>query len=304
MAAPAIDFASIQSSGNMEFLAKQVVEGFITGLHKSPYHGFSVEFAEHRQYNTGESTRYMDWKLFNRTDKLFTKRFEEETNLRCRLVIDVSSSMYYPLENNGKLLFSILAASSLAYLLQKQRDAFSLTTFADKIIYQSQMKSTSSHLRELFQKCNVLVQGKSTLVNTDLPALIHQLAETTHQRSLIIIFSDFFAGIDSKEALFEALKHLKHYKHEILIFNVADAKAELKFDFADKPYWFTDVETGEKIKLNPSQMRADYVDAVGNYLNELKIKCGQFKIDFEAIDINQGFNQVFLPFLAKRGKLN
>lgn len=301
---PKIDFSSIRSTGNMEFLAKQVVEGFITGLHKSPYHGFSVEFAEHRQYNTGESTRFIDWKIFNRTNKLFTKRFEEETNLRCRLVVDVSSSMYYPVETNGKLLFSLLAASSLAYLLQKQRDAFGLTAFADKIVYQSQIKSTSAHLRELFNKCNSLIEEKSSLVNTNLPSILHQVAESTHQRSLIVIFSDFFEGIDDKEALYDALKHLKHNKHEVLIFNVADAKAELQFDFEDKPYWFTDVESGEKIKLNPNQMRTNYVSSIESYLRELKIKCGQYKIDFESVDINHDFNQIFLPFLAKRGKLN
>ncbi len=298
-----IDFATIRSIGNIEFLAKQVVEGFITGLHKSPYHGFSVEFAEHRQYNTGESTRFIDWKIFNRTDKLFTKRFEEETNLRCRLVVDVSSSMYYPVETNGKLVFSLLAASSLAYLLQKQRDAVGLTAFTDKIIYQSQIKSTTAHLREIFNQCTELINKKSSLENTSLPDILHKVSESTHQRSLIVIFSDFFEGIDKKEELFNALKHLKHNKHEILIFNVADKKAELEFDFEDKPHWFTDVETGEKIKLTPGQMKADYVEAVESYIKEIKVKCGQYKLDFVEIDINQDFNHVFLPFLAKRSRM-
>ncbi|MFN0050273.1 MAG: DUF58 domain-containing protein [Cytophagales bacterium] len=300
---PKIDFATIRSIGNIEFLAKQVVEGFMTGLHKSPYHGFSVEFAEHRQYNTGESTRFIDWKIYNRTDKLYTKRFEEETNLRCSLVVDISSSMYYPIETNGKLLFSVLAAASLAYLLQKQRDAFSLTTFTDKIVYQSQIKSTSSHLRELFNTCNLLLNEKPAMVSTDLPTILHQIAEKTHKRSMIVIFSDFFEGMENKEALFDALKHLKHLNHEVLVFNVADKKTELQFEFEDKPYWFTDLETGEKMKLNPSQLRSGYTEVIESYLQELKIKCGQYKIDFNSIDINESFSQIFMPFLAKRSRM-
>lgn len=298
-----IDFHSLAAYGNIEFLAKQVVEGFITGLHKSPYHGFSVEFAEHRQYNTGESTRFIDWKIYNRTDKLFTKRFEEETNLRCRLVVDVSSSMYYPVENNGKLNFALLAAASLAFMLQKQRDAVGLVAFTDKIVYQSALKSTTSHLRELFTYFNELLKQKSTLANTTLPEVLDQVSDNTHKRSLIIVFSDFLESADKKEALFNSLKHLKHNKHEILLFHIADKKAELDFEFEDRPYLFTDVETGEKIKLNPSQMREEYIKSQNSYLIELKIKCGQYKIDLVEADINKNFNQILLPFLAKRRRM-
>lgn len=300
---PEIDISTIRSVGNFEFLAKQVVEGFITGLHKSPYHGFSVEFAEHRQYNTGESTRFIDWKIYNRTDKLFTKRFEEETNLRCRLVVDVSSSMYYPVETNSKLVYALMAASSIAYLLHRQRDAFGLTTFTDKINYVSPIKSTFNHMRELFIKCNSLLNQKSSMVNTNLPAILHEIAESTHQRSLIVIFSDFIESMDNMEALFNSLKHLKHQKHEILIFNINDKKAELEFEFENRPYWFTDVETGEKIKLNPSQWKDSFKENVNEYLKALKIKCGQFKIDYTEIDINENFSHVFLPFLSKRNKM-
>lgn len=298
-----IDFHSLAAYGNIEFLAKQVVEGFITGLHKSPYHGFSVEFAEHRQYNTGESTRFIDWKIYNRTDKLFTKRFEEETNLRCRLVVDVSSSMYYPVENNGKLNFALLAAASLAFMLQKQRDAVGLVAFTDKIVYQSALKSTTSHLRELFTYFNELLKQKSTLANTTLPEVLDQVSDNTHKRSLIIVFSDFLESADKKEFLFNSLKHLKHNKHEILLFHIADKKAELDFEFEDRPYLFTDVETGEKIKLNPSQMREEYIKSQNSYLTELKIKCGQYKIDLVEADINKNFNQILLPFLAKRRRM-
>src|SRR5882757_1577554 len=136
-----LNHQELQQFGHLELLAKQVVEGFITGLHKSPYHGFSVEFAEHRLYNSGESTRHIDWKVFGKTDKLFTKRYEEETNLRCQILIDVSSSMFYPAENNGKITFSIFAAACLAYLLQTQRDAIGITTFGENIELQTPVKS-------------------------------------------------------------------------------------------------------------------------------------------------------------------
>ena len=144
-----LTLADVQKFANMEFLAKQLVEGFITGLHQSPYHGFSVEFSEHRLYNSGESTRHIDWKVFARTDKLFVKRYEEETNLRCHILLDVSPSMYYPEENNGKLTFSILCAAAIATLLRKQRDAVGLVTFSDKIELQTPVRSTASHLHTL-----------------------------------------------------------------------------------------------------------------------------------------------------------
>nr|MCU0355054.1 DUF58 domain-containing protein [Cytophagales bacterium] len=145
-----MELKQIRAFGNIEFLARQMVEGFITGLHKSPFHGFSVEFAEHRLYNTGESTRHIDWKVYAKTDRLFTKRYEEETNLRCQLLIDVSPSMYYPTDTKGKATFSVMAAACLAYLLQKQKDAVSLCTFADRIITHTPTRSTPSHVHKLF----------------------------------------------------------------------------------------------------------------------------------------------------------
>ena len=301
--AKGIKLSEIREFGNIELLARQLVDGFITGLHKSPYHGFSVEFAEHRLYNTGESTRHIDWKVFARTDRLYTKVYEEETNLRCRLVIDNSSSMYYPRENNGKITFSIMAAASLAYLLQKQRDAVGLCAFSETIEQQTQVKSTSSHLHKLFLLLADLLREQPQMKKTSVAAVLHQVAEQIHKRSLVVIFSDMFENQEKSEQMFSALQHLKHNKHEVLLFHVTDHKTELLFDFEERPYEFIDVERGERLKLQPSQVKEAYQKHMKEYYQELKIKCGQAKIDFIEADINEGFHQILRSYLIKRTRM-
>ena len=301
--AKGIKLSEIREFGNIELLARQLVDGFITGLHKSPYHGFSVEFAEHRLYNTGESTRHIDWKVFARTDRLYTKVYEEETNLRCRLVIDNSSSMYYPRENNGKITFSIMAAASLAYLLQKQRDAVGLCAFSETIEQQTQVKSTSSHLHKLFLLLADLLSEQPQMKKTSVAAVLHQVAEQIHKRSLVVIFSDMFENQEKSEQMFSALQHLKHNKHEVLLFHVTDHKTELLFDFEERPYEFIDVERGERLKLQPSQVKEAYQKHMREYYQELKIKCGQAKIDFIEADINEGFHQILRSYLIKRTRM-
>ena len=298
-----IDLATIKQFGNIEFLAKQMVEGFITGLHNSPYHGFSVEFAEHKLYNTGESTRYIDWKVYGKTDKLFTKRYEEETNLKCQILIDTSSSMYYPVANNGKLSFSILAASSLAYLLQRQKDAVGIATFAESIEIQTPIKSTSTHIHTLFLILQNLLNRENKEKKTAVSSILHQIADRMNKRALIIIFSDMFENMEETENIFSSLQHLKHNHHEVLLFHVIDSKTEENFEFLDRPYEFTDLETGEKIKLNPAQVKDFYKEGINKYYEDLKMKCGQFKIDFITADMNKGIDQVLLPYLIKRGKM-
>ncbi len=298
-----LNLSKIREFGNLDFLAKQLVEGFITGLHKSPFHGFSVEFAEHRLYNSGESTRYIDWKVFAKTDKLFVKRYEEETNLRCHLLVDVSSSMYYPAKTNGKLNFSVLAAATIANMLQRQRDAVSLVTFSDQIEVQTQCKSTSSHIHKIFVELEqVLNRGKAKL-SSSVASTLHEVAEKIHKRSLVVIFSDMFEDINDTEKIFSALQHLKHNMHEVLLFHVNEKSTELDFEFDDRPYEFVDLETGEKVKVQPSQVKEQYVSTLENFNHELKIKCGQYKIDFIEVDINKGFDQILTSFLAKRAKM-
>ncbi|HEY1055464.1 MAG TPA: DUF58 domain-containing protein, partial [Emticicia sp.] len=274
-----LDLVKIREYGNIEFLAKQLVEGFITGLHKSPFHGFSVEFAEHRLYNTGESTRYIDWKVFGKTDRLYVKRYEEETNLRCHLLIDTSSSMYYPEKSNGKMTFSIMAAGALAYTLQKQRDAVSLTTFSEGIEIQTPIKSTASHIHKIFLDLDSLLQKPKPNKRTSVVETLHEIAEKIHKRSLVVIFSDMFDDINNTERLFSAMQHLRHNLHEVLLFHVTDKQTEEEFNFDERPYEFIDLETGEKVKVQPSQVKTQYQAAIKEFYHDLRLKCGQYKID-------------------------
>lgn len=298
-----MDLTQIRQYGNIEFLAKQMVEGFITGLHKSPFHGFSVEFAEHRLYNNGESTRHIDWKVFAKTDRIYTKRYEEETNLRCHLLIDTSSSMYYPEKTNGKIVFSTMAAAALAYMLQKQKDAVSLVTFSSEVEIQTPVKSTPSHIHKIFLDLEYLLNKPNEHKKTAVASVIHQLAEKIHKRSLVIIFSDMFDNIEDSEKIFSSLQHLKHNLHEVLIFHVTDKKTESDFEFEDRPYEFVDLETSERIKLNPSQVKADYQKTLRQFYQELKMRCGQYKIDFIEADIAEGFEHILSSYLVKRGKM-
>ncbi|MDQ4140330.1 MAG: DUF58 domain-containing protein [Bacteroidota bacterium] len=300
---PTIDLAAIRRFENLEFLAKQLVAGFITGLHQSPYHGFSVEFSEHRLYNSGESTRHMDWKVFARTDKLFVKRYEEETNLRCHLLVDVSPSMYYPVETYGKIAFSALSAAAIAVMLQKQRDAVGLVTFSDKINLQTPVKSTSTHLHTLLLSLQQVLQHPTPTKTTETATVIHQIAQQIPKRSLVIIFSDMLGRTDDSSAIFAALQHLKHQNHEVLLFHVMDKRTEEKFEFAERPYIFVDVESGEEIKLQPSQVKAHYQAAISQFKQDLALKCGQYKIDFIPVDISEPFDKVLQSYLIKRAKV-
>ncbi len=301
------DISELNQFENLEFLAKQVVEGFITGLHKSPFHGFSVEFSEHRLYNTGESTKNIDWKLYGKTDKLFVKRFEEETNLRCRIIIDTSSSMLFPYKDKNiqsKLAFSVLCAASLIQLFRKQRDAAGLSFFSEDIELHTQAKMSSSHSRFLFQHLNRLLKEHTELNKKTNPAkLLHLISEKIHKRSLVIIFSDMF-GSEDPEKLFSALQHLKHNKHEVILFHVTDKAHEADFQYNNRPYKFVDMESGESIKLNPNEIRDSFIGSSETWIENLKLKCGQYKIDFVEADVNSDFREILIPYLIKRKKMH
>ncbi len=306
-----IDRNKIEQFANLDFMARQVVEGFITGLHKSPYHGFSVEFAEHRLYNKGESTRHIDWKLFAKSDKLFVKRFEEETNLRCQIIIDHSSSMFFPpiknptIERPDKITFAVYAAAAIMQLMKSQRDAVGLSLFAEKVDVHTAAKTAATHHQLLYAHLHKLInkeqQQKGTKTFTS--NCIHEIAESIHKRSLVIIFSDMFASHDNPDALFSTLQHLKHNKHEVILFHVHDKSLEIDFDYADRPYKFIDIESGEEIKLKPYEIRERFAKKSKHFAEELQIKCGQYHIDFIEADINKGFDQILLPYLIKRSKL-
>jgi len=293
-----------QALSHLELLAKQVVEGFITGLHKSPLHGFSVEFAEHRLYNSGESTRHIDWKLFARSEKLFVKRYEEETNLRCQLVLDCSGSMQFPKDqDNNKLTFSIEACAALVELLKHQRDAPGLSTFDEDLLKHIPAKGSPVQKKILMNELETLLTYKSQAKQTSATLALNQLAEILHQRSMVIIFSDMFESAENTDELFSALQHLRYRKHEVVLFHVTDKSKELDFEFENKPHHFIDLESGLEVKLNPSQVRETYTQSLHKFNEDLKLKCSQFKIDFIEADITKGFDVILHTYLVKRSKM-
>ncbi len=300
------DLIQFEEFDNLELLAKQIVEGFLIGLHRSPYHGFSVEFAEHRLYNKGESTKHIDWKLFARSDKLFVKQFEEETNLRAHIVMDTSSSMLFPYQqkHRSKLSYSVLCASALIHLLRKQRDAVGLCTFSDKIEVLTPAKLSTSHAQLMYATLNKVYHQEEIGKNrqTKISDTLHQLAEGLHKRSLVIIFSDFI-GEESPKEILESLQHLRFNKHEVLLFSIRDKQFENKFDFANRPSQFIDLETGESIKLNPSEIRYLYCKKQQEFFTELELLCGQFSIDYAEADIREDFSRVLQAYLLKRKKM-
>ncbi|WP_299260601.1 DUF58 domain-containing protein [uncultured Aquimarina sp.] len=293
---------------NLELLAKQVVEGFISGMHKSPFHGFSAEFAEHKVYNNGESTKHIDWKLYAKTDKLFTKRYEEETNLRCHIIIDNSSSMHYPevkehhLESLNKISFSALATACLMNILKKQRDAIGLSIYSDTYDYYTQEKGSERHHQMLLSKLSQIVTATPDTKNTDTYKFLHQIAEKIHRRSLIFLFTDMLQATSSPEKLFEALRHLKYNKHEVVLFHTFDSRKELNFDFNNRPTRFIDVETGEHVNLYADNIKENYQKAVSSYFYDLKLKCSQYKIKYVEADVTKDFDKILTTYLVERQK--
>ena len=302
---PMQQLQQLNEFSSLDLLAKQVVEGFIIGLHKSPFHGFSVEFAEHRLYNQGEPTKNIDWKVYGRTDKMFVKRYEEETNLRCQIVIDASSSMLFPKDDKtkpSKLKFSVVAAASIINLLKRQRDAYGLSVFTDSVKINSNARATMQHQQMLFSQLEELLKTQALNVKTNATKCLHEIAETVHKRSMIVLFSDMFDGKNTEE-LFAALQHLKYNKHEVILFHVTDKQQELDFTFENRPYEFVDMESGEKLKLQPNDVKEFYTTQMDKFYTKLKLKCAQYNIEFVAADINKDYREVLLPFLLKRTKM-
>ena len=295
----------VREYSKLEWSARQVVEGFITGLHKSPFHGFSVEFAEHRHYNPGDSTRHIDWKLYARTDKYFVKRYEEETNLRCQIIIDHSSSMYFPKgEEENKIKFAVYAAAALTHLFKSQRDAIGLSLFSSKVDVHLPAKLSIAHLNRLYNHLELLMKSTPELSKTDVAKALHEISERIHKRSLIILFSDMLDGVGSDlKPLFNALQHLKHNKHEVVVFHVIDKSKEVDFQFENRPYTFVDMESGEEVKLNPSQIKTHFKTMAESHIHQVKLKCAQYGIDFVNADISEGFDPILRAYLVKRSKM-
>ena len=308
-----MDRDPINRYSHLEFFARQAVEGFISGRHRSPLHGFSVEFSDYRQYNPGESTAHIDWRLYGRTDRLYVKQFEEETNLRCQILVDQSTSMLFPLEGQGdikhpnKLTFSAYAAAVIVEMLHRQHDAVGLTLFSDRIDRQTPCRSSSVHRHHL----NSLLDGLLAPVSADTRPLrgssiaetLHLAAEQLHRRSLVVVFTDAFDASPEPEPVLDALRHLRHNKHEVVLFHTFDRARELQLDYGSRPHRFIDLETGRTLHLTPSEVAADYRRQMERRQAELQHRAMQYRIDYVPVDIAQGFHQVMLPFLLKRNKL-
>ncbi|MBC73319.1 MAG: DUF58 domain-containing protein [Muricauda sp.] len=277
-------------------------------MHKSPFHGFSAEFAEHKIYNPGESTKHLDWKLFARTDRLYTKRYEDETNLRCHMILDNSASMYYPevknpsIDNLNKIGFGVLSIAALMQILKKQRDAVGLSIYSDTYNFYANEKSSERHFQMLYSKLNEVSVTKEKSKMTKTYTFLHQIAEKMHRRSLIFLLSDMFQTETEEEKLFEALRHLKYNKHAVVLFHLLDHEHEMDFNFENTPKRFVDVETGAHIDLYAENIKKSYAQEVESYTNALRLKCAQYKVKYVGVDVRSNFSQVLNTFMVERQK--
>jgi uncharacterized protein (DUF58 family) len=290
---------------HIEIKAKAIVEGFMTGMHKSPYHGFSVEFAEHRPYNPGESLRNVDWKVLGKTDRLFSKRYEEETNLRCQVVLDISDSMRYPQGGMSKLEYGAYLGAALLYLMVGQRDAAGLALFDDEIRYQAPARSKYSWLSGLLQQLEAVVDRKELFQHRTAAArVLHELALKFHRRSLVVLITDLFAPDEDPDALFQALQHLRYEKHEVLVFQLLDQQTEMDFDFPNRPLILRDLESGEKLEVLPQAIRARYREQMQAFRQRFRQRCFEYQIDFIECDIRTPYDKALTDYLVKRQRLH
>lgn len=298
----------IKGFKNLELLASQVVEGFISGLHKSPFHGFSAEFAEHKVYNPGESTKHIDWKLYAKTDRLYTKRYEEETNLRCHLIIDNSASMHYPevkeqgITTLNKIGFATLASAVVMNLLKRQRDAVGLSVFSEGYDFYTSEKGSERHHQMLLDQLNKCITIPSKSNKTEIYKHLHLIAEKMKRRSLVFLFSDMLQTSVAQDQLFEALRHLKYNKHEVVLFHVIDREKEVLLDFKNTPRRFLDVETGTHIDVYPDTIKDSYQKTITDYFAALRLKCAQYQIKYVDANVGSDFSKIMTTYLIERQK--
>lgn len=293
---------------NLQLLASQIVEGMISGIHKSPFHGFSSEFAEHKVYNNGESTKHIDWKLFARTDKLYTKKYEEETNLRCHLILDNSASMHYPKVNNfsvdklNKVGFSVLASAVIMEILKKQRDAVGLSVYGNSYDFYTSEKGSERHFSLILNQLDKVLNSNPIKSDTNTVKYLHEIAEKLHKRSLVFFFTDMFQYSANKEELFEALRHLKYNKHQVIMFHTLDYNTEVAFNFDNAPKSFLDVETSEKIDLYSENVKELYKKKVTTFINDIKLECAKYNIKYVPVSISENFEKIINAYLVEKQK--
>lgn len=280
---------------NIELIAKLVVEGFITGLHHSPYHGFSVEFAEHRAYRPGDEIKYLDWKVLARTEKYFVKQFEEETNTRAMIIMDASASMKFSSDGNiSKYDYGSYLAASLALLMIQQRDAVGLVLYDTKVRKFHNPNSRPSFIREILRT----LETNKPENQTGTASCLNEIAERIKKRSLIIVISDFF---DNVETVSKALQHFRHDQNEVIVFHLLDPR-EVDFKFG-KSATFTDLETGDKMLTHPFQLQKAYESTMNEFINQVKSKCLFQRIDYNLIITNTPFDKALVAYLNKRKKI-
>ncbi|WP_018128451.1 DUF58 domain-containing protein [Balneola vulgaris] len=303
-----LDPEILSKLSSIELRAKKIVEGFISGLHKSPYHGFSVEFAEHRPYNTGDDFKHIDWKAYGKKERFYVKQYEEETNLRCYTLLDTSSSMLFKhFSSWTKLRYGIHYAAALMYLMHRQRDACGFIPFSSKIEKFIPAKGTYAHLRQIYTELEQELvrehKGEEEKRTTSTAEVIHEVAERLNHRSLVIIITDLFESPQKHDELISALKHLRHRNHEVLLFNVLEHRSERELAFSDNKVVFEDLESGSEVEVIPAQVKEDYIQKVEEHIKKFKLACSEFEIDFEQIDIESGFDKALLAYLNKRKRL-
>jgi uncharacterized protein (DUF58 family) len=284
----------VSKLANMSLIARLVVEGFITGLHKSPYHGFSVEFAEHRPYMPGDDIRHVDWKVYGKTDRFYLKQFEEETNLKSYLLVDISASMGFHSAGVSKLQYATYLAAALSYLMLHQRDSVGLVTFDTRIQKYLPPRSVLSYLNVILQE----LQKAETHAETRVAQTLHEMAERINRRGLVILFSDLF---DDPDQIISGLRHFRHKNHEVIVFHILDP-FEKNFDFTQGAV-FTDMETGEKMSTLPWQIRGEYRKLMLEFTEKLKKQCRENRIDYVLMDTREDFGQALLQYLIKRKRI-
>ena len=284
----------INQIDNLYLKAKMIVEGYIAGLHKSPYHGFSIEFSEHKAYGIGDEVKNVDWKLWGKTDKYYVKRFEEETNMSVNIFLDSSKSMDFKSDNISKFNYSKLITATLGYLMMQQKDATGLVIFDNEIKYALQPKNSKSHLKTLLSIIEKTKNGK----DTDISKVLHIGADQIKKKGLIILISDL---LDDPKKIINSLKHFKYNKNEVLVFHVLDPK-EMTLDFNQHTI-FEDLENDKKIETEPWLISNSYIEEMQNLINFYKTECLTNKIDYHLITTNQDVGMVITEFLNKRRKL-
>jgi uncharacterized protein (DUF58 family) len=299
-----LDPVAISQLATMELRARLIVEGFITGLHRSPYHGFSVEFAEHRPYNPGDELRHVDWKVYAKTDRYYIKQYEEETNLRHYVLLDTSPSMRYRGEADlSKFEYGAYLAAGLHNLMLKQRDATGLIGFDESVHTLRPPKATPGYLRQLLATLEQMQDRDATGTRTSAAAALDEVAERIGRRSLVVVITDLFENIAAHDDLLKALRHLRHRGHEVIVFHVLEGQTERRFDFPDRPTLFRDVETGEEVTLQPGQLREHYEEAVDHFVDHFRRSCLEHDIDFAELDTNESYDTALRAYLNKRSRL-